>query len=116
MRHRKQKKTLGRSASARKALLRDLATALFTYEKIQTSLGRAKVVRPVVEKLITTAKKDTLAARRQLLSYFTTDQTVAKLLEVIGPRYKTRAGGYTRLTKLGKRQGDAAETVLIELV
>ncbi len=116
MRHRKAKKTLGRSASARKALLRDLATALFTYEKIETSLGRAKVVRPVVDKLITTAKKDNLAARRRLLAYFTTDQTVDKLFEVIGPRYKTRAGGYTRMTKLGRRQGDASETVLLELV
>ncbi len=116
MRHRKQKKTLGRSASARNALLRDLATALFTYEKIETSLGRAKVVRPVAEKLITAAKQNTLASRRRLLGYFTTDQTVNKLFEIIAPRYKERAGGYTRLTKLGKRRGDAAETVLIELV
>ena len=116
MRHRKNKKTLGRSATARKALLRDLATALFTYEKIETSMGRAKVARPVIEKLITTAKKNTLAARRELLGYFTTDQTVNKLFEVIVPRYQTRTGGYTRMTKLGQRQGDAAETVLIELV
>lgn len=116
MRHRKNKKTLGRSASARKALLRDLATALFTYEKIETSMGRAKVVRPVIDKLITEAKKDNLAARRRLLGYFTTNQTVDKLFEVIGPRYKSRTGGYTRMTKLGQRQGDAAETVLIELV
>lgn len=116
MRHRKNKKTLGRKTSARKALLRDLATALLTYEKIETSMGRAKVVRPVVEKLISTAKKDTLAARRRLYSYFTTDQTVKKMFEVIGPRYKTRPGGFTRMTKLGQRKGDAAETVLIELV
>ncbi len=116
MRHRKNKKTLGRKASARKALLRDLTTALLTYEKIETSMGRAKVVRPVVDKIITIAKQNSLAARRRLLGYFTTDQTVNKLFEVIGPRYKERNGGYTRMTKLGQRQGDAAETVLIELV
>ena len=116
MRHRKNKKTLGRKTSARKALLRDLATALLTYEKIETSMGRAKVMRPVVEKIITAAKKDTLAARRRLYSFFTTEQTVNKLFEVIGPRYKDRQGGYTRMTRLGQRQGDAAETVLVELV
>lgn len=116
MRHRKNKKTLGRSTSARKALLRDLATALLTYEKIETSMGRAKVMRPVVEKIITSAKTNDLATRRRLLSYFTTEQTVNKLLEVIGPRYKERSGGYTRMTRLGQRQGDAAETVLVELV
>ena len=116
MRHRKNKKTLGRKTSARKALLRDLATALLTYEKIETSMGRAKVMRPVVEKIITAAKKDNLAARRRLYSFFTTEQTVNKLFEVIGPRYKDRQGGYTRMTRLGQRQGDAAETVLVELV
>lgn len=116
MRHRKNKKTLGRSASARKALLRDLATALVTYEKIETSLGRAKVVKPLVERLITKAKQNDLAARRQLMRVFTTEQPVKKLLEVIGPRYQDRNGGYTRLTKLGIRQGDAAETAILELV
>ena len=116
MRNIKNKKTLVRKTSARKALLRDIATALFTYEKIETSMVRAKVSRPVIEKLITTAKNNTLAARRELLGYFTTDQTVDKLFEVIGPRYQSRAGGYTRMTKLGQRQGDAAETVLVELV
>lgn len=116
MRHRNSKKTLGRSDSARKALLRDLATALVTYEKIETSFGRAKVVKPMIEKLITKAKANNLAARRQLLRVFTTEQPVNKLLEVIGPRYMDRKGGYTRLTKLGTRQGDAAETAILELV
>ena len=116
MRHRNKTKTLGRKPSARKALMRDLATALVTYERIETSLGRAKTVRPFIEKLITTSKKGDLTARRALLAYFTTEQPVKKLLEVIGPRYKDRHGGYIRLTKLGTRQGDGSETALIELV
>lgn len=116
MRHRSKKKTLGRKSSARKALIRDMVTSVVTYEKVQTTLGKAKVVRPVVEKMVTTAKRGDLAARRQLLSFFTTEQPVNKLLEVLGPRFKERQGGYTRMTKLGQRQGDAAETVLIEFV
>ncbi|RMD50575.1 50S ribosomal protein L17 [Candidatus Parcubacteria bacterium] len=116
MRHRKTTKTLGRSKSAREALLRDLATGIVVYEKITTTEGRAKAVRPIVEKLITKAKAGDLAARRQLLAFFTTEQPVNKLMEVIGPRYKNRNGGYTRLIKLGYRQGDGAPVVQIELV
>lgn len=116
MRHRSKKKILGRKAPARKALVRDLVTAMVTYEKIETTLGKAKYIRPVLEKSITTAKRGNLAARRNLLAFFTTEQPVNKLMDVIGPRFKERAGGYTRMTKLGIRQGDAAETVLIELV
>jgi large subunit ribosomal protein L17 len=116
MRHRNKTKTLGRKSSARKALIRDLVTAMVTYDRIEVTLGKAKVARPVVEKMITVAKQGDLAARRQLLAYFTTEQPVKKLLEVIGPRFKERNGGYTRLTKLGIRQGDAAETALIEFV
>ena len=89
---------------------------MVTYDRIEVTLGKAKVARPVVEKMITVAKKGDLSARRQLLAYFTTEQPVKKLLEVIGPRFKERNGGYTRLTKLGIRQGDAAETALIEFV
>ncbi|MFH1712397.1 MAG: 50S ribosomal protein L17 [Patescibacteria group bacterium] len=116
MRHRNTTKTLKRKTSARKALLRDLATSVIVYEKVKTSEGKAKVVQPVVERLITKAKQGDLAARRELLKFFSTEQPVNKLLEVIGPRYKTRPGGYTRLTKLGYRQGDGAQEVLIELV
>ncbi len=116
MRHRDKNKKLSRKSPARKALLRDLATALITYERIETSLGRAKVARPLIEKLITVAKRNDLASRRYLLGFFTTEQPVKKLLEVIGPRFMTRTGGYVRLTKLGTRQGDRAETALIELV
>ncbi|MCH8049441.1 50S ribosomal protein L17 [Patescibacteria group bacterium] len=116
MRHRNTTKTLKRKRSARKALLRDLATSIIVYEKIKTTEGKAKAVRPVVERLITRAKKGDLAARRRLLRFFTTEQPVNKLIEVIGPRYKTRPGGYTRMTKLGYRQGDGASVVKIELV
>lgn len=116
MRHRSHKKILGRKTNARKALVRDLVTAAITYEKIETTLGRAKFARPVLEKLVTAAKTNDLATRRYLLGFFTTEQPVNKLLEVIGPRYLNRAGGYTRLIKLGTRQGDAAETALIEFV
>ena len=116
MRHRKTTKTLGRKATARKALLRDLATSVVVYEKIKTTEAKAKAVRPVVERLITKAKKGDLATRRMLLAFFTTEQPVNKLLEVIGPRYKDRHGGYTRITKLGHRQGDGADIAQIELV
>lgn len=116
MRHRKTGKTLGRSTTARNALLRDLATSIVVYEKIETTEAKAKAVRPVVEKLITKAGKGTLAARRDLLAYFTTEQPVNKLMDVIGPRYKERAGGYTRILKLRTRLGDAAKVVRMELV
>lgn len=116
MRHRNTTKTLGRSATARKALLRDLATSVIVYEKIKTTETKAKQLRPVVEKLITRAKKGDLATRRYLLGYFSTEQPVEKLLDVIGPRYKDRDGGYTRITKLGTRKGDGAPVAQIELI
>ncbi|MBI1908078.1 50S ribosomal protein L17 [Candidatus Uhrbacteria bacterium] len=116
MRHRKNKKTFSRHTSARKALVRDLVTSVVTYEKVETTIARAKVTRPALEKLITLSKRGDLAARRALLAYFTTEQPVKKLLEVLGPRYKDRTGGYTRITKLGTRKGDAADLALIELV
>lgn len=116
MRHRNTTKTLKRKASARKALFRDLATSVFVYEGIKTTEGKAKAVRPVVERLITKAKKGDLAARRQLLAFFSTEQPVNKLMDVIGPRYKDRNGGYTRIIKIGNRQGDGARVVRLELV
>jgi large subunit ribosomal protein L17 len=116
MRHRNTTKTLKRKTSARKALLRDLATSVIVYDKIRITEGKAKVVRRVVEKLITRAKKGDLAARRYLLGFFSTEQPVNKLLDVIAPKYKDRQGGYTRITKLGIRQGDGARIVELELV
>lgn len=116
MRHRNKVKTLGRSPSARKALLRDLATSVIVHESIVTTHGKAKAARSTVERLITTAKKGDLAARRRLLAFFPTEQPVNKLMDVLGPRFKERNGGYTRIVKLGHRQGDAAKVVRFELV
>lgn len=116
MRHRKKGKKLGREKAARKALLKNLAASLIVYEKIKTTLAKAKAVRPVVEKLITTAKKGDLGARRRLRRYLPTDSAVKKALEVLGPRYKERKGGYTRIIRLGARSGDAAEMAQIEFV
>lgn len=116
MRHRNNTKTLGRDKSAREAMLRDVATSVIVYEKIQTTQTRAKVVKPILEHVISVAKAGDLVARRQLLSYFSTEQPVKKLIEVLGPRYKDRSGGYSRIIKIGPRKGDAATVVQLELV
>ena len=116
MRHRNKGKTLGRTKAPREALLRNLAASIVLYEKVQTTEAKAKLVRPLVEKMITKGKEPTLAARRELHSFFYTEQPVKKILEVLGPKYKTRPGGYTRITRLRTRQGDAAKVVQIELV
>jgi large subunit ribosomal protein L17 len=116
MRHRKKGKTLGRKAAPRKALLRNLAASVVLYEKVKTTEAKAKAVRPLVEKAITAGKTPTLSSRRKLLSFFYTDHPVKKIMDVLGPRYATRPGGYTRITKLGHRKNDGAEMVQIELV
>ncbi len=116
MRHRKKGKTLDRNASSRKAFMRALAISLVLYEKIKTTEGRAKAIRPFVERLISRAKENTLASRRYLLSALPHEMVVRKLLEVLGSRYKTRTGGYTRITKLMPRKGDGAEMAQIEFV
>lgn len=116
MRHRKVGKTLGRKKAPREAMLRNLAASVIIYEKVKTTEAKAKAVRSIVERAITTGKKPTLASRRKLLKQFYTDHPVKKLLEVLGPRYATRPGGYTRIVKVGHRKGDGAEIVQIELV
>jgi large subunit ribosomal protein L17 len=116
MRHQKRKVTLDRKTGPREALLKGLAESLILYEKINTTKAKAKAVRTVVEKMITKAKSDSLAARRDLQSRLHTKNTVKKLIEELGPRYKDRKGGYTRITMLKNRVGDGAEEVLIELV
>ncbi len=116
MRHRKKGKTLDRKVGPRKALLRNLAVSLILYEKIQTTKAKAKTIKPIVERLITKGKVNTLVARRNLLKYLYKEAAVKKILEDIGPRYKDRKGGYTRILNLGRRAGDAAEIVQIELV
>ena len=116
MRHRKKGKILDRKKAPREALLRNLATSIVLYEKVKTTEAKAKAVKPLVEKAITTSKAGTLAARRNLMKVFYTEQPVKKLLEVLGPRYQERPGGYARIIKLGPRKGDGADMVQIELV
>ncbi len=116
MRHRKAGRKLGRECGPRRALLKNLAASLIIYEKVNTTEAKAKEIRGYVEKLITRGKKPTLANRRLLISRLPTKQAVNKILEVLSPRYQERSGGYTRIVKLGRRQGDAAKVVLIELV
>ena len=116
MRHRKKKVTLDRKAGPRAALLKNLATQLILYEKVATTEAKAKALRPYVERLITKGKKNTLAARRDLMKVITIESAVKKVLDELSPRYATRPGGYTRITKLGVRAGDAARVARIEFV
>lgn len=116
MRHGKKGKILGREKAPREALMRGLATDLIIYEKIKTTKAKAKALRPIVEKVITIGKKDTLHHRRQVAGFLYLPGSVSKLFDVLGPRFRERKGGYTRIIKLARRQGDAAEMAIIELV
>ncbi len=116
MRHQSNKVTLDRKTAPRRALLANLVESLVLYEKITTTLAKAKALRPRVEKLITISKVNTLASRRQLMKVLYTKNAIKKLMEVLGPRYLERKGGYTRIIKLGVRKGDGAEKAVIELV
>ena len=118
MRHRVAHRKLGRTTPHRIALLRNLATALFERERIRTTLVKAKEVRPFAERLITLARRedDRLHARRLAARHVHDRQIVKKLFDDIGARYATRPGGYTRIMRLGPRQGDGAEMAILELV
>ena len=118
MRHRVAHRKLGRVTSHRLALLRTLATALFERERIRTTLGKAKELRPYAEKLITLAKRDEgqLHARRQVAASIRDPKIVKKVFESLGPRFATRPGGYTRILRLGPRRGDGAEMAIVELL
>ena len=116
MRHQKKGKTLGRKKEPREAMLRNLATSFIIYEKIKTTQAKAKVLRPIVEKIITLSKKDTLHNRRQVLKTLYLEDATKKAFDVIGPRYKDRNGGYTRIVKLPPRKNDGAEMAVLELV
>ena len=107
---------LGRTSDQRKAMLRQLTTDLLEKGKIETTFYRAKEVQPVVEKMITLGKKNTLATRRQAMAFITKESVTNKLFKEIAPKYADRNGGYTRITKLGPRRGDAAEMAIIELI
>ncbi len=116
MRHRKGGYKLQRDPSARRALLRGLTTSMILHERIETTVTRAKAVRPKVERMITLAKRDTLHARRQAAAYLYAPEAVRKLFDSIGPRFADRSGGYTRILRLGPRKGDGAETAILELL
>lgn len=116
MRHRKNKVTLDRKTGPRKALLRGLTESVILYEKVKTTQAKAEAVQPFVERVITASKKGTLTARRALVRELYTDNAVRKCMDVLGPRYRDRVGGYTRIVKLGDRKGDRAAVVQIELV
>ena len=116
MRHRKHKSKLNRTSEHRKAMLRNMAISLITYERIHTTVTKAKAVRPKVEKMITLAKRDTLNSRRQAAAFLLSDAAVKKLFDTIGPRFAERPGGYTRIMRVGFRKGDGAEEAIIELL
>lgn len=116
MRHKRAGYKLKRDAGARKALLKGLTTSVIEHERVVTTVPKAKAVRPLVEKMITLAKRDTLHTRRQAAAFLETPQAVKKLFETFGPRFAQRKGGYTRITRLGWRRGDGAEQAVLELV
>jgi large subunit ribosomal protein L17 len=116
MRHRVRGRKLGRPTPHRRALLRNLCTSLLEHERITTTVQKAKEVRPLAEKMITLGKKETLHARRQAARFLLKAAVVKKLFDTIAARYADRAGGYTRIVKLGHRSGDGAELAVIELL
>lgn len=107
---------LGRPTDHRKAMLRAMVTFLIEKGKIETTVTRAKEVRSMAEKMITTAKTNDLHSKRQVFSYITKEDVAKKLFDEVAPKYKERAGGYTRIIRTGPRRGDAAEMAIIELV
>ena len=117
MRHHNANRTFGRSKNQRAALLKGLVASLVQNERIQTTEAKAKELRPKIEKMITKAKNPTLANKRLLLAGLYNDEaSVKKMVETIAPRYTDRAGGYTRITKLVPRKGDASPMAVIEFV
>ena len=112
LKHRK----LGRTSDQRRAMLRAMVTYLLENGQIKTTVSRAKEVAPIAEKMITLGKKNTLATYRKALSYITKEDVANKLFKEIAPKYADRNGGYTRVTRIGPRRGDAAEMAVIELL
>ena len=107
---------LGRTTDHRMSMLRGMVTYLLENGSVETTLTRAKEVRPLAEKMITLGKKNTLASRRQALAFITKESVVKKLFDTIAPEYADRNGGYTQIYKIGPRRGDAAEMAIIRLV
>ena len=116
MRHRNAGFKLGRNTSHRRALLRNLTTSVILEDRVETTVTKAKAVRPLVEKMITLGKNGDLHSRRQALSFLMTDQSVERLFETVAPRYTDRQGGYLRIVRTGFRKGDGGEKAFIELL
>lgn len=116
MRHNKKGKVFGREKAPREAMLRNLVQSVILYETVNTTLPKAKAVKPLVEKLITLGRTKTLTTRRALSRVLTIESAVNKVLEELGPRYAKRAGGYTRIIKLGHRAGDNAPIAQLQLI
>ncbi|MBL8293106.1 MAG: 50S ribosomal protein L17 [Bryobacterales bacterium] len=116
MRHGRAGYKLKRDVSARRSLLRNLVTSVINEERVATTVPKAKAVKPLVDKIITLGKKDSLHARRQAASFLMTPASVQKLFDKLAPRFSQRNGGYTRIVRLGFRKGDGAEICMLELV
>ena len=116
MRHQRSGKKLGRDSAHRKALYANLTASLIEHGRIRTTETKAKAVRPIAEKMVTLGRDGSIHARRQALAYLRTQEIVHKLFSDVGPRMAERPGGYSRIVKLGHRQGDAADMVYLELV
>jgi len=116
MRHRNAGFKLGRNTRHRNALLRNLVTSVIVEDRVETTVAKAKAVRPHVEKMITLGKKGDVHARRQALSFLRTDDAVKRLFDTVAPRYGDRQGGYLRIVRTGFQKGDGAEKAFIELL
>jgi large subunit ribosomal protein L17 len=116
MRHKVAGYKLKRNLGSRKALFKGLVTSVIEHERIITTVPKAKAIKPLVEKMITLAKRDTLHTRRQAAAFLETPAAVKKLFDKLGTRFGQRSGGYTRVIRLGNRKGDGAEQAMIELV
>jgi large subunit ribosomal protein L17 len=116
MRHRVRGRKLGRTTSHRKAMFRNQLTALFTHERIITTLAKAKELRPLAERMVTLAGTGSLPARRKVLTMVPDKEIVRRLFDEVAPRFTDRPGGYTRIMRLGRRRGDGAEMAIIEFV
>lgn len=116
MRHKVAGYKLGRNTSHRRSLLRNLVTSLILEERVETTIPKAKAMRPLVEKMITLGKKGDLAARRQAVAYLMTDEAVRKLFDTVAPRFGDRKGGYLRIVRTGWQKGDGADKAFIELL
>jgi large subunit ribosomal protein L17 len=116
MRHKVAGYKLGRTTSHRRSLLRNMVTSLIMEERIETTVPKAKALRPSIEKMITLGKRGDLAARRQAAAYVMTDEAVKKLFDTLGPRFGDRQGGYTRIVRTAWQKGDGADKAFIELL